>query len=98
MVKDLDIGHGGHTTQLAPEQRRSEASILLQLARWTAETGQGAKADIKGVSLTSSSFRCMMFTGLLCGLDKLCSYRLTSAEPKHCTSSCHFACKMQCSG
>ena len=48
VLQQLDAGHGGHTSQLAQEARRCEAGIVLQLARWMAETGQGAKADLKG--------------------------------------------------
>ena len=44
----LEAVHGGRTTQLPEEQRRGEAEIVLQLACWSAETGQAVKGDIIG--------------------------------------------------
>ncbi|KAK9807336.1 hypothetical protein WJX73_002849 [Symbiochloris irregularis] len=40
---------GAKAHQSGAEQKKSEASMVLQLARWTAETGEGAKADIKAL-------------------------------------------------
>ncbi|KAK9842495.1 hypothetical protein WJX81_002719 [Elliptochloris bilobata] len=36
----------GRLTQLSQSSRRSEAEMLLQLACWMAETGQGARAEV----------------------------------------------------
>ena len=40
-------GGGGHNAA----QKRTEAKLVLQLATWMANTGQGAKADITGLLL-----------------------------------------------
>ena len=41
--------HGGRLTQAPLDQRQKEAEILVQLACWSAETGQAAKESITGV-------------------------------------------------
>lgn len=50
LMQVLQQAESGHAKahQSGSEQKKSEASMVLQLARWTAETGEGAKADIKG--------------------------------------------------
>ena len=52
MLDARDDATGRRTTQLSPEERKSEARVVLQLARWMAETGQGARADITGALKT----------------------------------------------
>ena len=37
-----------------PHQKRTEAKLVLQLATWMANTGQGAKSDITGYALCPS--------------------------------------------
>lgn len=43
-------GGGGQN----PSQKRTEAKLVLQLATWMANTGQGAKSDITGCLLHTS--------------------------------------------
>ena len=38
----------GRQSQLSQGSKRSEAELLLQLACWMAETGQGARAEVSG--------------------------------------------------
>ena len=51
------VGHGAassSTSANSPSQKRTEAKLVLQLATWMANTGQGAKSDITGLSLLCS--------------------------------------------
>ena len=48
MIRQADAGPGGRTSQLSIEAQRANAEIVLQLACWTAATGQGARADTAG--------------------------------------------------
>ena len=46
-VQQMALG-SGRQWQASQGSKRSEAEILLQLACWMAETGQGARAEVSG--------------------------------------------------
>ena len=45
-LEQLAATPGRRVSQLLPEQRRMEGKMILQLAQWMAETGQGDDAQI----------------------------------------------------
>jgi len=49
------VGHMAASSSNAPgpSHKRTEAKLVLQLATWMANTGQGAKSDITGLSQAS---------------------------------------------
>ena len=49
------VGHMAASSSSAPgpSHKRTEAKLVLQLATWMANTGQGAKFDITGLPQTS---------------------------------------------
>ncbi len=48
VIDQMDVGPGGRSSQLSPSVRQNGADLVLQLACWTATTGQGVRADIAG--------------------------------------------------
>lgn len=46
-VQQMALG-SGRQSQLSQGSKRSESEMLLQLACWMAETGQGARAEVSG--------------------------------------------------
>ena len=44
----------GRPSQPSQSGKRSEAEMLLQLACWMAETGQGARAEVSGACIRFS--------------------------------------------
>ena len=50
------VGHmaPGSTSAQGPSHKRTEAKLVLQLATWMANTGQGAKSDITGLPQASN--------------------------------------------
>lgn len=50
VIQQMDVGPGGRSSQLSASVRQNGAELVLQLACWTAATGQGIRADITGTS------------------------------------------------
>lgn len=48
MIAQTDAGPGGRSSQLSAHTKANAAEMVLQLACWTAATGQGARTDIAG--------------------------------------------------
>lgn len=46
----MDVGPGGRSSQLSAAARQNGAELVLQLACWTAATGQGVRTDIAGAT------------------------------------------------
>lgn len=51
VIAQTDVGPGGRSSQLPVQTRQSGAEMVLQLACWTAATGQGVRTDITGAAL-----------------------------------------------
>lgn len=48
VIDQTDVGPGGRSSQLSASVRQTGAELVLQLACWTAATGQGVRTDIAG--------------------------------------------------
>ncbi|KAK9914842.1 hypothetical protein WJX75_001188 [Coccomyxa subellipsoidea] len=49
VIDQTDVGPGGRSSQLSASVRQTGAELVLQLACWTAATGQGVRTDIAGL-------------------------------------------------
>ncbi|BDA43155.1 Serine/threonine-protein kinase ATR at C-terminar half [Coccomyxa sp. Obi] len=49
VIQQMDVGPGGRSSQLSAAVKQNGAELVLQLACWTAATGQGIRADITGL-------------------------------------------------
>ena len=71
------MGHmaASSTSAPGPSHKRTEAKLVLQLATWMANTGQGAKSDITGLPQPSNL-----------SSDTKCLFRLVEVYP-HCRNA-----------
>jgi len=60
------VGHmaPSSTSAPGPSHKRTEAKLVLQLATWMANTGQGAKSDITGLPQASKLSSCQVLVQL----------------------------------
>ena len=63
-LEQLAATPGRRVSQLLPEQRRMEGKMILQLAQWMAETGQGDDAQISRKQERISACRTDRFVAL----------------------------------
>lgn len=67
VIAQTDTGPGGRSSQLSANSKANAAEMVLQLACWTAATGQGVRGDIAGRRIPSAAFhsgRCCVRGGL----------------------------------
>ena len=55
VIAQTDTGPGGRSSQLSANSKANAAEMVLQLACWTAATGQGVRGDIAGKHMPSAA-------------------------------------------
>ena len=54
VIAQTDTGPGSRSSQLSSNSKANAAEMVLQLACWTAATGQGVRSDIAGGDIRSA--------------------------------------------